>query len=92
MYMGELVRLVLVDLMRAELIFRGEEEDDDGSHLIFKPLTFPTKYISEILRYNVGISVFKWDGFHMGVGFSFRCGTCVVYFILLCACALDTNS
>ena len=43
--MGELVRLVLEQLVEAGLIFKGF-----GSDLIFKSLTFPTKYISEILR------------------------------------------
>lgn len=45
MYMGELVRLVLEKLTNAGILFDGE-----GSDPLFTPGTFPTKYISEILR------------------------------------------
>ena len=44
MYMGELVRLVVCDLIENGLLFNGE-----FSHPIKQQMSFPTKYISEIL-------------------------------------------
>jgi len=43
MYMGELVRLVLVELVQKGLLFRGMGSDD-----LFTRGKFPTKYVSEI--------------------------------------------
>lgn len=44
--MGELVRVVLEKLVRCGVLFKGKESD-----VLFTPDTFPTKYISEILKY-----------------------------------------
>lgn len=43
--MGEVVRVVLEKLTRARVLFNGK-----GSDTLFKQDSFPTKYISEILR------------------------------------------
>ena len=43
MYMGEVVRQVLVDLVQEDLIFAGLDTDN-----IFKRDRFLTKYVSEI--------------------------------------------
>lgn len=43
MYLGELVRLVLVKFTRSGLLFGGQ-----GSDLLFKKGSFYTKYVSEI--------------------------------------------
>ena len=45
MYMGELVRLVLCELVSNGLLFGGEASDE-----LFMPNLFLTKYISEIER------------------------------------------
>ena len=45
MYMGELVRLVLCELVTNAMLFGGEASDD-----LFTPNLFLTKYISEIER------------------------------------------
>lgn len=42
MYMGEIVRLVLVKLAKAKLLFDGDYE------AISKPDCFPTKFVSDI--------------------------------------------
>lgn len=43
MYLGELVRLVLVKLTKLKLLFNGV-----GSDILFEKLTFFTKFVSEI--------------------------------------------
>lgn len=43
MYMGEIARQVIVDLVNQGLLFSGE-----GSELLFEKGSFYTKYISEI--------------------------------------------
>lgn len=43
--MGELVRIVLEKLTRCGVLFKGQQPD-----VLFTPDTFPTKYISEILK------------------------------------------
>jgi hexokinase len=45
MYMGELVRLVLVKLTQEGLLFGGQ-----GSDMLFEFGSFYTKYVSEIER------------------------------------------
>lgn len=49
MYLGELVRLVLVKFTKSGLLFGGR-----GSDLLFEPWNFYTKYISEIESDNQG--------------------------------------
>lgn len=46
MYLGELARVVLEDLTRKGVLFGGDFE------AISQPGIFPTKYISEIERYD----------------------------------------
>ncbi|VBB30624.1 unnamed protein product [Acanthocheilonema viteae] len=48
--MGEVVRVVLEKLTRARVLFNGK-----GSDTLFKQDSFPTKYISEILRHGLVI-------------------------------------
>ena len=45
MYMGEIVRLVICELVSQRLLFGGEASDE-----MFTPKAFLTKYISEIER------------------------------------------
>lgn len=46
MYMGELVRVVLEDLARKNMIFNGDYD------AISQHGCFPTKFVSEIERFN----------------------------------------
>lgn len=45
MYLGEIVRLVLVKLTKEKILFDGKAPD-----ILFKSGSFKTKYISEIER------------------------------------------
>lgn len=45
MYMGEIVRVVLVHLAKENLIFSGNYQAISEQH------SFPTKYVSEIEKY-----------------------------------------
>ncbi|CAG9531305.1 unnamed protein product [Cercopithifilaria johnstoni] len=54
--MGEVVRVVLEKLTRANILFNGK-----GSDRLFKQDSFPTKYISEMLRDETGSYVHTRD-------------------------------
>lgn len=48
MYLGEIVRLMILDLIDCELIFREEMQKDSYRHALFTKGSFYTKYLSEI--------------------------------------------
>jgi hexokinase len=48
MYLGEIVRLIILDLIDRELIFRDEMQKNSYRHALFTKGSFYTKYLNEI--------------------------------------------
>lgn len=48
MYLGEIVRLIILDLIDQELIFREEMQKNSYRHALFTKGSFYTKYLNEI--------------------------------------------